>query len=117
MIYHALTVAMLFLSACSPMPGAFGLINGVERAHDLGEMEVIEHPGTLREVAGACNRLHWDRGQRLGVILTMGMTLGCSLVSGPAVGQIEQCEIWYPDGWEWVRQHELQHCRGYADLF
>ena len=56
-------------------------------------------------------------GQRLGVILSAGCTLGCSLVSGPAVGQIERCEIWYPEGWEWVRQHELQHCKGYADLF
>ena len=46
MIYHALTIAMLFLAACSPMPGAWGLIDGVERVHDLGEMEVVEHAGT-----------------------------------------------------------------------
>ena len=117
MTYSLYVLAALFLSACTPPPGNWGLIEGVERVFPLEEVRVIEHPGTLREVAGACNRLHWDRGQRLGVILTMGMTLGCSLVSGPAVGQIEQCEIWYPEGWEWVRQHELQHCRGYADLF
>ena len=92
-----------------------GFINGYNRFKD--EMEIVEHPDGLLETASACNRLHWDRGERLGVILTMGMTLGCSLVSGQAVGQIEQCEIWYPEGWEWVRQHELQHCKGYADLF
>lgn len=108
---------LLLLSACSPMPGNFGLIDGVTRVHDLAEVQVIEHPGGLIETASACNRLHWDRGERLGVILSAGCTLGCSLVSGPAVGQIERCEIWYPAGWEWVRQHELQHCRGYADLF
>ena len=117
MIYHALTLASLFLAACSPMPGAFGLIDGVERVHDLGEMKVVEHVGTFRETAAACNKLYWQRGQKIGVILSLGLTAGCSLVSGPAVGQIERCEIWYPDGWEWVRQHELQHCRGYADLF
>ena len=117
MIYHALTLASLFLAACSPMPGAFGLIDGVERAHDLGEMEVIEHAGTFLETAKACNRLYWHRGQKIGVILSLGLTVGCSLVSGPAVGQIEQCEIWYPEGWEWVRQHELKHRQGYRDLF
>ena len=117
MIYHALTLAMLLLAACSPMPGSFGLIDGVERVHDLGEMEVIEHAGTFRETAAECNKLYWQRGQKIGVILSLGLTAGCSLVSGSAVGHIERCEIWYPDGWEWVRQHELQHCRGYADLF
>ena len=117
MIYHALTLASLFLAACSPMPGAWGLIDGVERVHDLGEMEVVEHAGTFRETASACNNLYWQRGQKIGVILSLGLTAGCSLVSGSAVGQIERCEIWYPEGWEWVRQHELQHCRGYADLF
>ena len=117
MIYHALTLVSLFLAACSPMPGSFGLIDGVERVHDLGEMEVVEHAGTFGETASACNNLYWQRGQKIGVILSLGLTAGCSLVSGPTVGQIERCEIWYPDGWEWVRQHELQHCRGYADLF
>ena len=108
---------LLLLSACSPMPGNFGMIDGVTRVHDLAEVQVIEHPGGLIETASACNRLYWDRGERLGVILSAGCTLGCSLVSGPDVGQIERCEIWYPAGWEWVRQHELKHCRGYADLF
>ena len=117
MIYHALTLVSLFLAACSPMPGSFGLIDGVERVHDLGEVEVVEHAGTFRETASACNNLYWQRGQKIGVILSLGLTAGCSLVSGPAVGRIERCEIWYPEGWEWVRQHELQHCRGYADLF
>ena len=56
MIYHALTIAMLFLAACSPMPGAFGLIDGVARVHDLGEVEVVEHAGTFRETAAACNK-------------------------------------------------------------
>ena len=70
MIYHAFIIVMLFLSACSPMPGAFGLIDGVERVHDLGEMEVVEHPGGLIETASACNRLHWSRGERIGVLLT-----------------------------------------------
>ena len=105
------------LISCSPMPGNFGMIDGVTRVHSLGEMEVVEHPGGLIETASACNRLHWGRGERIGVLLTGGCTLGCSLISGPAVGQIERCEIWYPEGWEWVRQHELQHCKGYADLF
>ena len=59
MIYHALTIAMLFLAACSPMPGAWFLIDGVERVHDLGEMEVVEHAGTFRETAAACNKLYW----------------------------------------------------------
>ena len=117
MIMHALTIALLFLSACSPTPGPWGMIDGVERVHDLGEMKVVEHVGTFRETATACNKLYWQRGKKIGVILSLGLTAGCSLVSGPAVGQIERCEIWYPDGWEWVRQHELQHCRGYADLF
>ena len=117
MIYYALTIVMLFLAACSPIPGSWVLIDGVERVHDLGEMEVVEHVGTFRETASACNKLYWQRGQKIGVILSLGMTAGCSLVSGPAVGQIERCEIWYPDGWEWVRQHELQHCKGYRDLF
>ena len=105
---------------CSPQPTMAVHRLRVAAAVRMGHHafgQVIEHPGGLIETASACNRLHWDRGERLGVILTMGMTLGCSLVSGPAVGQIEQCEIWYPDGWEWVRQHELQHCRGDADLF
>ena len=105
------------LISSSPMPGNFGMIDGVTRVHSLGEMEVIEHPGGLIETASACNRLHWGRGERIGVLLTGGCTLGCSLISGPAVGQIERCEIWYPEGWEWVRQHELKHCQGYRDLF
>ena len=71
----------------------------------------------FRETTATCNKLYWQRGQKIGVILSLGLTYGCSLISGPAVGQIERCEIWYPDGWEWVRQRELQHCRGYADLF
>ena len=108
---------LLLLSACSPMPGNFGLIDGVTRVHSLDEMEVVEHPGGLLDTASACNRLYWDRGELLGVILSAGCTLGCSLVSGPAVGQIERCEIWYPAGWEYVREHELKHCQGYADLF
>ncbi|MDX9833010.1 MAG: hypothetical protein RBU35_22260 [Anaerolineae bacterium] len=107
---------ILLLSACSPMPGNFGLIDGVTRVHSLDEMEVVEHPGGLIETASACNRLHWGRGERIGVLLTGGCTLGCSLVSGQAVGQIERCEIWYPDGWEYVREHELKHCQGYRDL-
>ena len=117
MIYRALTIAMLFLASCSPIPGSWVLIDGVERVHDLGEMEVVEHAGTFRETTATCNKLYWQRGQKIGVILSLGLTAGCSLVSGPAVGQIERCEVWYPDGWEWVRQRELQHCRGYADLF
>ena len=70
MKYYALTIAMLFLTACSPMPGNFGMIDGVTRVHSLGEMEVIEHPGGLIETASVCNRLHWGRGERIGVLLT-----------------------------------------------
>ena len=53
------------------MPGNFGMIDGVTRVHSLGEMEVIEHPGGLIETASACNRLHWGRGERIGVLLTL----------------------------------------------
>ena len=93
------------------------MIDGVTRVHDLSEMEVVEHPGSLWDTASACNKLYWDRGEYFGVVLSAGCTFGCSLVSGGEVGKIERCEIWYPEGWEWVRQHELQHCKGYADLF
>ena len=58
------------LISCSPMPGDFGMIDGVTRVHSLGEMEVIEHPGGLIETASVCNRLHWGRGERIGVLLT-----------------------------------------------
>ena len=58
------------LISCSPMPGNFGMIDGVTRVHSLGEMEVIEHPGGLIETASVCNRLHWGRGERSGVLLT-----------------------------------------------
>ena len=99
------------------MPGPWGLIDGVEQVRDLDQVEVIEHQGTVRETAAACNRLYWGRGEYAGVIFSLGCTLGCSLVSGSQVGLIERCEIWYPAGWQWVRQHGLQHCRGYRDIF
>jgi hypothetical protein len=119
MIYHALTIAMLFLAACSPMPGSWGLQPGIDRVHDLSEIEVREHPGTVPGTAATCNGIYWREGVagKLGVILTLGMTGGCAVISGTEPGVIRWCDIWYPDGWERVRQHELQHCRGYADLF
>ena len=70
MAYSLYVLVALFLSACTPPPGNWGLIEGVERVFPLEEVRVIEHPGTLREVAGACNRLHWGRGERSGVLLT-----------------------------------------------
>ena len=110
---------ILLLSACSPMPGNFGLQPGIERAHDLSEVSVLEHPGTVWGTMCACNGLYWDNGLggKLGVISTLGLTMGCSVISGTQPGVIRWCEIWYPEGWEQVREHELQHCRGYADLF
>ena len=105
--------------ACSPMPGKFGLQPGIERAHDLSEVSVLEHPGTVWGTMCACNGLYWDNGLggKLGVISTLGLTMGCSVISGTQPGVIRWCEIWYPAGWEHVREHELKHCQGYADLF
>ena len=70
MTYSLYVLAALFLSACTPPPGNWGLIEGVERVFPIEEVRVVEHPGTLREVAGSCNRLHWGRGERSGVLLT-----------------------------------------------
>ena len=114
-----LLLLTFFLSACSPMPGPWGLQPGIERAYGLEEIEVREHPGTLAETMGSCNRMAWRDGAagKLGVILTMGLTGGCSVISGTEPGVIRWCDIWYPDGWEYVRRHELQHCKGYRDLF
>ena len=110
---------ILLLSSCSPMPGSWGLQPGIERAHDLSEVEVTEHPGTVWDTMCACNGLYWDNGLggKLGVISTLGLTMGCSVISGTQPGVIRWREIWYPAGWEHVREHELKHCQGYADLF
>ena len=114
-----LLLLTVFLSACAPMPGPWGLQPGIERAHDLSEVEVREHPGTLWETACACNRMYWDNGigGKLGVIATMGLTGGCAVISGTEPGVIRWCDIWFPEGWGHVRAHELKHCQGYADLF
>lgn len=68
---------------------------------------------------GTCNSLYWKNGisGKIGVIVTMGLTGGCSVISGVEPGIIKWYDIWYPTGWEYVRQHELKHCQGYADLF
>lgn len=109
----------LALTACSPMPGPWGLQPGIERVHDLSEISVREHPGTVLHTAATCNRLHWDDGiaGKLGVVATLGCTLGCSVISGTEPGVIRWCDIYYPAGSEYIRKHELKHCQGYADLF
>lgn len=53
MTYSLYVLAALFLSACTPPPGNWGLIEGVERVFPLEEVRVIEHPGTLREATGS----------------------------------------------------------------
>ena len=75
---------------------------------------MLEHPGSVWDTMCACNGLYWDDGLggKLGVVATLGLTMGCSVISGTKPGVIRWCEIWYPAGWEHVREHELQHCRG-----
>jgi hypothetical protein len=109
----------LVLGGCAPMPGPWGLQPGIERVHALDEIEVREHPGTLWGTACACNRICWadGLGGKLGVIGTFGMTMGCAVISGTEPGVIRWCDIYYPEGWARVREHELRHCQGYADLF
>lgn len=82
------------------MPGPYGLISGIDRPHDLAEVSVREHPGTVWDTMGACNRLYWNDGigGKLGVVATLGLSLGCSVISGTEPGVIRWCEIWYPAG-------------------
>lgn len=101
------------------MPGNYGLQPGIERVHDLAEVEVREHPGSFFETLCACNRVRWQDGVagKLSVIGTLGLSCGCSRISGTEPGVIRWCDVYYPRGNKRVREHELQHCRGYADLF
>lgn len=127
-LFIIMFVDLMVLGGCSPMPGHFGLINGVERVHSLDEMEVVYHTGTFLETAAACNKMTWDDGfqAKLITILSAGCSMGCTVVSGPEVGVIRRCDIWYTDwsSWwpgKWITEHNLdherKHCQGYADLF
>ena len=75
------------------MPGPWGLQPGIERVHDLAEVEVTEHPGTVWDTMCACNSIYWDEGigGKVGIIATLGMTMGCSVISGTEPGVIRWC--------------------------
>lgn len=118
---NLLLLLTMFLSACSPMPGKYGLLPGFDAPLAEDDTRIVEHPGTLWETCTACNSLSWRLGGvegKIGNLLTLGMVYGCSwhtwtMVDGKQT--LVLADVYYPVGWEQTRQHELMHARGYAD--
>ena len=113
-------LAALALTACSPMPGKFGLLPGFDEPLAEDDPRIIEHPGTLWETVYACNAASWHHsfGGKISNIATLGMTYGCSwhtwaMIDGKP--RLFWADVYYPEGWTRARQHELLHARGYAD--
>lgn len=113
-------ILLLALSACSPMPGKFGLLKGFDAPLAEDDPRIIEHPGTLLQTAYACNAASWHNSFQgaLGNILSLGMTYGCSWHTWAMVDgrpRLFWADVYYPAGWADTRKHELLHARGYAD--
>lgn len=47
--------------------------------------------------------------------LLMAPVLGCASIKKES-GKIVKCHIYYSEGDEYTRQHELRHCMGYKDV-
>ena len=113
-------LAALALTACSPMPGKYGLLPGFEAPLAEDDPRIVEHPGTLSGTMGTCNGLFWDHSAsgKLGVLVAGGLIFGCSwhlwtVVDGRP--NLVQADVYYPEGYETIRAHERLHARGYAD--
>ncbi|MBP7517796.1 MAG: hypothetical protein KA768_08170 [Desulfobulbus sp.] len=109
-------ILLLALSACSPMPGKYGFINGVEREHSLEEMTIDIKTGNIFWVSWQCNKEDWRQGDGLSTILwfpfTLGLRGGCIWVGGYSPGKIDFCHGYSTP---YQLEHEKLHCRGYAD--
>ena len=113
-------LVLLVLSACSPLPGKYGLLQGFDEPLAENDPRIIEHPGTLWETVYTCNSKSWNHSfsGKVGNIATLGMTYGCcwhtwTMVNGKQT--LVWADVYYPDGWERTRKHEMLHAVGYAD--
>ena len=99
------------------MPGRYGFLDYIHEEQDLSRMEVDITVGSTWETMCACSAESWRRGEYGALLLTLCMIPGCVWtdiwVDGATLtGTVKRC---YGFATEDTLEHELQHCRGYAD--
>jgi len=109
----AILLAMLFLTGCAPMPGAT-LFPGLDHPSDQQATVVIG----IAETNRVCNSLAIDRNPKgflLNCLFNFCFVLGCADVEIKD-GKIIKCTAYSSFNLDFIIEHELKHCDGYADL-
>jgi len=108
---------LLGLTACAPMPGNT-LFPGLDHPTPIEEVAVTIHIDALK-TSIYCNKAMWESGKEglviANIALNFGMIPACSTMRWTD-GKITTCDIYASFDWQWMIDHEMRHCMGYADV-
>jgi hypothetical protein len=106
-------IICFMLSACAPMPGT-ALIPGVSKPAQLEEVSVVIHYG-LWETTSFCNAGIKSSLVFANCLLNACLWFGCADVRWDSEGKIKTCDVYLAFESDYLLEHELRHCKGYAD--
>lgn len=113
----ALLLLLLLLCSCAHAPGE-KLLNGLEHDTQTSDIDINIVTG-LGKATYFCNKYLLNQGKygifTLNIALNFGVFFGCSLVEWDANGDVQKCTIYRVADWDWITDHEMRHCKGYAD--
>lgn len=102
----------VLLGACAPMPGS-KLFPNLEQPTPIEVVSVTIHKGFFLPTEYCLPRLPMHQ-QLLAFIGNFGIVPACSTVTFTEDGtEVATCEVYVMA--DWMIEHEMQHCKGYAD--
>jgi len=113
--FISILLAILLVSSCAPMPGN-DLLTGLSQPTSLETVRITKTVG-LWETTSFCNRGMEPHVVALNCLLNACVVMGCADVKWNEEGHIESCDIYVAYDWDWIVDHEMRHCMGYADVF
>jgi len=86
-------------------------MNGVTEAVKLEDVEVTITYMNFLEAGWTCAELSGVPAYLHPIVIQV---FGCSTTIIHE-GHVIQCDVILGVGWDWIKQHELNHCKGYDD--
>lgn len=107
---------LIFLSACAPMPGN-DLYSGLKQEADLDEVKPEITIGFFATQTG-CHQGLIDSGH-IGLSALVCITNACIIPACALTefkdGKVDSCKVFLSWDIDFMREHELRHCKGYRD--
>ena len=96
------------------MPGST-LFDGLDHPTPIEAITVTKTVG-LWETTSFCNSGMEAHVVALNCMFNACVVMGCADVRWDGNGDIQTCDVYVAYDWDWLVDHEMRHCSGYADV-